>query len=329
MPDLDRFTREYSHRLGTLTGAQLQAALDRFDLGELEYAEPIRQGVSGQNVWLRTTRGEWVLRANPWHRAQLETERFFAGLIRERTRLDAPWPYRVATDEEALGFGYAIMPRLRGDDRSEGDHEERLARARALGTALAELHRIQWDHCGVYDPGADTIVSPGKPIREWKIENLRKIIALARGHSDATTLDDVRWIDAVVEQNLGSLDEPFTPTYVHHDFREPNTVAVRDGADFRVTGVFDLTEGYFGHPEEDLVRAAWEYAKDGNAACSRAYIDAYRAAAPLAPNARERHAIFMLHDCLTIWEYGQHSGTFPPQVRFRDFAEHFVTLGLI
>ncbi len=41
-------TREYSKRLGILTGEQLQAALDRYDLGALGSAEPAQGGLFGQ-----------------------------------------------------------------------------------------------------------------------------------------------------------------------------------------------------------------------------------------------------------------------------------------
>ena len=328
MPALDRFTRQYSRHLGTLTGAQLQAALDRFELGGLCHAEPISDGVSGQNVLLRTTRGEWVMRAYPWHPGQFEKERFFARLIRERTQITAPWPYHVEQSDEVLGFGYAIMPRLLGIQGPAKKPDERLSRARALGEALAELHGIHWAHCGEYQHPADTIVAQDKPFAEWKLATLDSWIELARGHSDATTPQDEQWIASVIDENRPALDEPFTPTYVHHDFREANTVAERDGSGFRISGVFDLTEGYMGHPEEDLVRAVWEYAKDGDSRRSRAYVDAYRGRAGLAARVRERFAIFMLHDCLVLWEYGQRMGSFPPQVHFRNFAEHFVTLDL-
>ncbi len=62
---LDRFTRNYGPRLGTLTGAQLQAALDQFDLGRLIDAAPVDAGNFGQNVFLTSTSGEWVLRGCP------------------------------------------------------------------------------------------------------------------------------------------------------------------------------------------------------------------------------------------------------------------------
>ncbi|MBI2759933.1 MAG: hypothetical protein HYX51_00705, partial [Chloroflexi bacterium] len=44
--------RQYSERLGVLTPEQLQAALDRFNLGRLLDARPATGGLFGQNVLL-------------------------------------------------------------------------------------------------------------------------------------------------------------------------------------------------------------------------------------------------------------------------------------
>ena len=50
-------TRWYSQRLGTLSEQQFQAALDRFQLGQLISTEPVGQGNFGQNIFLTSTQG--------------------------------------------------------------------------------------------------------------------------------------------------------------------------------------------------------------------------------------------------------------------------------
>ena len=55
--------REYSKRLGILRHEQLQAALDRFALGELIAASPAPSGLFGQNVMLTASTGEYVCAA--------------------------------------------------------------------------------------------------------------------------------------------------------------------------------------------------------------------------------------------------------------------------
>ncbi|HEY7850039.1 MAG TPA: hypothetical protein VIC27_08240 [Ktedonobacterales bacterium] len=78
-------TQVYSQRLGQITQAQLQAALSRFDLGAFVRAEPTRDGLFGQNLFLTSDRGAYVLRGAPHYSWQVPTEQFFARLLHERT----------------------------------------------------------------------------------------------------------------------------------------------------------------------------------------------------------------------------------------------------
>jgi aminoglycoside phosphotransferase (APT) family kinase protein len=155
--NLDRFTREYSQRLGVLSGEQLQAALDRFGLGRLLDAEPVKGGLFGQNVFLTSSHGEYVLRGKPHYPWQLARERFFSRLIAERTSVPVAWLYSIEAGEEPFGWSYAVMPRLPGlrlgdpEVREALTTPDRLAIARALGEALAALKSLRWPYAGRYD----------------------------------------------------------------------------------------------------------------------------------------------------------------------------------
>jgi hypothetical protein len=50
-------TQAYSARLGRISPAQFQAALDRFGLGAFVRAAPIPLGNFGQNVFLTSSHG--------------------------------------------------------------------------------------------------------------------------------------------------------------------------------------------------------------------------------------------------------------------------------
>lgn len=84
------FAVRYSERLGDITDTQLQAALDRFGLGGLRSASPAPGGLFGQNIFLTTTEGEFVLRGAPhWNPAgeddwQFPKERFFSRLVHDQ-----------------------------------------------------------------------------------------------------------------------------------------------------------------------------------------------------------------------------------------------------
>ena len=55
----------YSERLGAISDAQFQAVADRLALGHFVEAAPVTSGLFGQNVFMTTTTGEYVLRGAP------------------------------------------------------------------------------------------------------------------------------------------------------------------------------------------------------------------------------------------------------------------------
>jgi aminoglycoside phosphotransferase (APT) family kinase protein len=320
--------RAYSERLGVLSDAQLQAALDRFDLGRLVAAEPAPGGLFGQNVFVSSTRGEWVLRGCPHYDWQLAHEACIAELIHARTRAPAPWPYRVCESPEIFGWGFALLPRLPGRNVSLPDVRARLSRedlrelAGALGATLGELQALTWPTCAVYDPALRAIRAVEPPFADWAIGTMTAQLSRCRGHSAQTTDADVRWVEEIVLRARPALEAPFQPTFVHHDYKEGNCTFERAADGWRVGGVFDLMEGRFADPEQDLVRALAEY-RGGERA--RRFLAAYAARRPLRPGFEERFPFYMLADRVVIWEYGQRNRVwFPPEMSLRDFAERFL-----
>ena len=77
----DEFTREYSQRLGVLTGEQLQAALTRFGLGELLAAS---HGQRNQ-VWF--TRLDQATSFRTWAEPRVAPTEVAAQAVRRRRRV--------------------------------------------------------------------------------------------------------------------------------------------------------------------------------------------------------------------------------------------------
>jgi hygromycin-B 7''-O-kinase len=320
----DPFARHYSERLGRLTGEQLQAALDRFDLGRLLAAEPAAAGLFGQNILLTSTKGEWVLRGAPHFDCQLAKERFFAHFIHRRTDVPAPWPYQIETSPELFGWSFAIMPRLPTIVVPD-EPKPQAELARAMGDALARLHEPAFEAAGAYDLTLDGIRPRGSSHADHVRAQARTWLELCQSHSEATPETDVDWALEFVEQRRGALEEPFVPRYVHHDYKMNNVAALSDADGLRISGVFDLMEGYVGHPEEDLVRQLGQHATS-RPESMRPFIEAYAHHRPFQPGARARLQVYWLFDFVVVWEYGQRNRCwFPPEVRLRQIAEPLVT----
>lgn len=336
-------SREYSKRLGVISDDQLQRALDRFDLGRFISAAPITGGLFGQNLFLTSDRGEYVLRGCPHYDWQFPKERFFADLLHEHTAAPTPWPYMLDPNDDIFGWSYLVMPRLPGlqiGDPTVGkalSAEDQRGIARALGETLAELHCLTWTHCGEYDLTSDTIQPLSVDYAEWVVARIREELALAACHSDRTTPEDIAWVEGLVAQGRDALAVPFQPGFVMRDFRDGNTTAQCQDGVWRISGVFDLMECYMGDGEADLVRMSAVYIEsEPKPALAAIFVGAYadaRAAhgRPTWPGFAERWSLHMLLDRLIVWEYGQRTGPawWEPTLSLREWAEPFTAMTVL
>jgi hypothetical protein len=317
-----------SRGLGPLTRAQLQAALDRFGLGRLVAAEPVASGNWGQNVFVTSTAGAFVLRGVPFYPWQLEEERCFAGLLHARTRAPVPWPYLVEPDAGLFGWPYALLGRLPGEQlaglvaRGAVAPADRLRLAGQLGAVLAEVQELTGPAAGAYDPATGGIrpTAAFKPdlesLRSYGLPRgldapafVREFLARSRRVApERTTAADEAWAEEVIARAAGALREPFTPRCVLPDHQETNAAVARAGrAGWRLSGVFDLMGASFGDGEKALGRLLRGYL-EADPALAVAYLRAYFARRPPRPGVRERLALYLLGDTLTIWEWGHRSG---------------------
>ena len=325
-------TQEYSQRLGVLTVDQLQAALDRFDLGTIVAARPATGGLFGQNVLLTSTKGAYVLRGAPHYDGQFEKERYLSRVVHERTQAHAPWPFLIERSTQIFGWSYALMPQLPGEHLSDPavqralTADERVTLARAMGEHLALMQEATWDTPMTYDHAADDLRPLGRPFADWFVTDVRDWLARCLTASAETTPGDVDWIESIIERAREALAAPFDPVLVHTDYKEGNVVAERTADGWQVNGVFDLGEAYIGDGEYDLARAACEYHLFGRAESVRAFVGAYVAARPPRAGFAERLALYIVADRRILWEYGQRNHIwFKDGVTLREFAEPYTS----
>ncbi len=323
--------RGYSQRLGVLAPDQFQAALARFELGDFVEAAPVSGGLFGQNVFVTSTQGHYVLRGVPHYPWQFPKERFAAALLHEYTQVPVAYPYLLDASTDIFGWNYLLMPRLQGvrpaDNQLTG--AEQLGIARAMGQNLAQMQTLTWPFAGEYDLASNTIQPFGERYPQWFVADVRRWLALARGHGAATTADDVIWTERVIRDAQSALAVGFQPCFVMNDYNPGNVPVDRVQGEWRVTGLFDLMEYYFGDGEADMMRLMASYLDWGqhrDMRLAHAFGTAYLEARPARPGFAERYALFMLRDRLITWEYGTRPGHdwFPEGWSFRDYAERYM-----
>jgi len=328
--------RQYSKRLGVLFGHQLQAALDRFDLGVLVHAERVPFGNFGQNVFLTSTKGDYVLRGAPHYPWQFPKERFFTELLHKRTSVPVPWPYLLDPSEDVFGWSYVIMPRMPGAQlidphvRDRLSAEDRRGIAHAMGETLACLHTLTWPYPGEYDLATDTIQPLSVDFSDWVVSCIRHNLQLGVSLSDRTTAADMEWVEQLIARGREALSVPFQPCFVMQDYKEGNAVAERRDGIWHISGVFDYMEPYFGDGEADLSRSVAGYV-DEDPALARAFVRAYVEQAglgnrPFRSGFADRFPIYMLLDRLIIWQFGQRHGVWwDADLTLREWASPYTS----
>lgn len=353
--------RVYSERLGVISDEQFQMALDHFNLGRFIQAQSIPFGNFGQNVFVSSTQGEYVLRGNPHFWWQFPTEQFFTRQLCERSSVPVPWPYLIDSTSDIFGWNFVIMPRMSGlqleDSESQkrlGDRERRSI-ARALGENLASMQQVTWPIVGRYNAATDT-VEPFELAHElahpFSIESniqqvgiaptllsyservqavLRQLLARSQARNPLTTTPgDIFWVKERIAQAQDALNEPFEPCLLMEDYKEGNLVVTQHGREWRVSGVFDLMGAHFGDGEADLSRPIAEYLnKDPQLAYE--LFDAYRKKKPLRPGFAKRFPIYMLLDRAILWEFFQWHNMrwWDERWTFRNWASQYISPAII
>jgi hygromycin-B 7''-O-kinase len=324
--------REYSKRLGMITDEQLQRALDYFDLGKFLQAEPIPFGLFGQNLFVSSTAGDFVLRGVPHYDWQFPTEKFFIEQLHEKTRVPVPHPYLLNPSAEIFGWPFVIMPRMAGVQLADSQVtaglpiEERRGIAQALAAMLIEIQTLTWEYSGRYNPATKMVERMDQDYRSWVVQRIRELVEQAQGHNANTTPADVAWVENIIERTAQSCSTPYQPCLVLEDYKEPNVVVLQEQARWRVSGVFDFMTTHFGDGEADLARQTGTYLREAPELADE-FMQFYLDHKEVQPGFSQRQQLYMIYDSLLIWSFWQgHAGGLPEDktLNLEQWADPFV-----
>jgi Ser/Thr protein kinase RdoA (MazF antagonist) len=332
--------RVYSERLGAISDDQLAAACARLGVGGFVSAAPTQSGLFGQNLFLTTSEGAFVLRGAPhWvkgrddadyrreDRWQFAKEAYFVEQLHRRTRTPVPWPYLRDEASDIFGWPYPIMPRMPGacyDERTimtalGGD--DRLGVAAALGAMLGEMQRLSSPFAGDFDVDAIALTPHHGGAVSYVIDETRRI---ARETHDALRDEDREWIEAAAARAAAAGERPCV--YVHCDYKLNNLTVLRDADGWRVAGLFDFHEARFSDGAVDLIRTACGYL-DTERACARVFLDAYRDAADRPGAMAELLPLALVNDRLKFWAFFARPpapAAWTQDRTFRDWAQRYL-----
>jgi len=309
--------REYSKRLGKISEEQLQRALSHFELGTFLHAEPIPFGLFGQNLFVTSTAGEFVLRGCPHYDWQFPTEKFFIEQLHDRTRVPVPYPYLLNPSAEIFGWSFVIMPKMPGLQLADSQvtaglsMNERRDITRALAAMLVEIQTLTWEHAGRFNIATQMIEPMQSDYRSWIVQRIRELLLQAQGHNENTTAADSAWVENIIARTADACLAPYETCLVLEDYKEPNVVVTQDQTQWRVSGVFDFMSSHFGDGEADLARQTGTYLRERPELADE-FVQYYLDHTAVQPGFGKRQQLYMLYDSLLIWAFWQgHAGGLP------------------
>ena len=309
--------REYSKRLGNISEEQLQRALSHFELGEFLHAEPIPFGLFGQNLFLTSTVGEFVLRGSPHYDWQFPTEKFFIEQLYDKTRVPVPYRYLFNPSAEIFGWPFVIMPKMSGLQLADAEVlarlsiAERRGVAQALAAMLIEIQTLTWEHAGRFNIATQMIEPMRQDYRSLIVQRIRELLLQAQSYNVNTTASDAAWVENIIERTAQACLTPYQPCLVLEDYKEPNVVVMQDETRWQVSGVFDFMTAHFGDGEADLARQVGTYLRETQELADE-FVQFYLNNKVVQQGFAERQQLYMVYDSLIIWSFWQvHAGGLP------------------
>jgi hygromycin-B 7''-O-kinase len=301
---------KYSTRLGNISHAQFQKALERFSLGDFIRADPVPYGLFGQNVFLTSSKGNFVFRGAPHSARQFPTECFFTNLLHQHTKTPVAYPYLLEPATDVFGWSYVLMPRLPGlvlqdpNIKAQLTLADRLGIARAVAKMLVEIQTLHWDCCGSFQVETNRVEPFEMNYRERVVRNIHEKLHASMNFNEHTTRSDQQYIEAILAKTESVLRLPFQPSVVLGDYGEHNLVVEKTGDSWRVSGVFDLMTAHFGDGAADISSPMMGYLKQGEIYAD-AFLQEYRSHTPAMNGFAELQQLYMLDLTLSFWQYFQ------------------------
>jgi hygromycin-B 7''-O-kinase len=304
---------KYSNRLGEISKNQLQLALDEFNLGVLIKSDLIVEGLFGQNLFLSSSKGEYVLRGCPHYDWQFRLEKFFVEKLHRKTEVPVPFPYNISTNKDIFGWDFVIMPKLEGINLSSKMDEENLKEedreeiAKEQGRTLVEMQKYTENYCGYYDLTLDNIKALQMKYSERIYKNIYHRLNQAKEvKTELISKNDLKWVGDILEKRDKYINMEFIPSYVMQDYKPENMLVKKVNNKWKISGIFDLMESYIGNGESDLSRMYAMYLDNDRRDLANIFLNEYikvRGNTKLDSGFKERFNIFMIHDRVIVWSW--------------------------
>ncbi|MGE7919133.1 phosphotransferase family protein [Viridibacillus sp. NPDC093762] len=320
-----------SNKLGDITNEQLQQMLNQHNFGKLISSKKTDNGAMGQTMFVHSSKGEFVLKGNPLFPGQFEEEQFFVDNISKCIDVPVPTPYFIGTTNSLFGWSYAMMPRLKGkhlNDIEVADNlmsEDKKQIAESMAKTLLQMHSWRVDVCGEFNPNTNSLKEFEEGYTGWLYNRISYWIEDAKKYSEIT-LGDMKWVENVLQQALDAFNHFNTPTFVMGDFKPGNFLILHEGQDWKISGVFDFTNAYFGDPLADLIKMLTMYIDHDELDVAKHFLKIYMISTDKKEHIIKRLKVHMLMQRTLDWGCAKAIGavTWDANMSFSVWVERYL-----
>ncbi|WP_284139363.1 aminoglycoside phosphotransferase family protein [Virgibacillus sp. LDC-1] len=254
-----------SNKLENINDQQIKQMVDKQGLGQFISAQRTAQGAMGQTMYVCTTKGDYVLKGNPLYEGQLKEEKYFIEQLHKHTDIPVPVPYILDESEDIFGWNYAIMPRLSGYHLTDKQlyeklpYEEKIKIAERIAHTLTAFHQWRVRDCGELNPLTCSITPFQEGYQAWLYKRIYFWLQDATKYS-LILPKDIAWVQHILDTSQSAFAAFSSPCFVMGDFKPGNFLVDHTETEgWKVSGVFDFTNAYFGDPLSDLIKLVTLY----------------------------------------------------------------------
>lgn len=320
-----------SNKLGSISDSALQSMLDRFNLGKLITSQKTEKGAMGQTMFVTSTEGEFVFKGNPLFSGQFAEEKYFVENIDQRTGIAVPTPYLIDDRADIFDWEYCIMPRLNGSHMNSQQFkanqkiEDKLEIAELMAITFIGLHSWKVTEYGELDTRDFTIRPFENSYRAWLYSRIKFWLEDAKKYSVITS-KDMLWVEELLETSQAYFDKLSSPTFVMGDFKADNFLLALENNTWRLGGLFDFTNSYFGDPLADLIKMIIMYIDNDEEEVAKHLVSVYLNQTEQIEAYKERIRVHMLQQRILDWGCAKAMGmvTWDDELSFADWVGPYI-----
>ncbi|WP_308420372.1 phosphotransferase family protein [Paenibacillus segetis] len=304
--------------------------LDRFNLGKLISSEKTEKGAMGQTMFVTSTEGKFVFKGNPLFPEQFAEEKYFVENINHRTGIAVPTPYLIDDIADIFDWAYCIMPCLGGSHmnsqqiKAKQTIDDKLQIAELIADSLAVLHNWKVTEYGELDTKDFTIHPFENSYRSWLYTRIRFWLEDAKKYSVITS-EDVLWVEDLLGTSQACFDKLSSPTFVMGDFKADNFLLELENNTWKISGLFDFTNAYFGDPLADLIKMIIMYIDNDEEEVAKHLVSVYLNQTGQIEAYKERIRVHMLQQRILDWGCAKAMGmvSWDDEQSFSDWVEYY------